>query len=268
MKIDLIGCNGFIGKSIQRVNRDNELRLWSHLNDKNINKFDLYDKNSWKKLLKSNPENIILLSWPGLPNYMEMFHLDKNLPAYLDLIKELVNVGLKNLVITGTCYEYGLRNGCLNEETPSDPLNMYAIAKDSLRRSLSIFCTENNIRFCWARVFYPYGNGQNPNSLLPALENAIITNKKSFNLSSGRQIRDYIEINQVAKIILNLANNFQVSGIFNCGSGTPISIRELVINKKNSMKSDIQLNFNHIEERNYEPLAAWADMKKYNCLFV
>ena len=33
------------------------------------------------------------------------------------------------------------------------------------------------------------------------------------------------------------------------------------------MNSDIELNFNNIEERTYEPLAAWADMEKYKSLF-
>ena len=44
--------------------------------------------------------------------------------------------GVKNLLIAGTCYEYGLKNGALNEAISTEPQNSYAIAKDSLRRYL------------------------------------------------------------------------------------------------------------------------------------
>ena len=62
-------------------------------------------------------------------------------------VEALVNFGCKNIVVTGTCYEYGNINGCLEENLKVDPNNLYAIAKDSLRRSIQIIC-EKNISSC------------------------------------------------------------------------------------------------------------------------
>ena len=266
MEIDLIGGNGFIGKAINKVNKINKIRTWSHNSiDKDLN-FDLYDQSSWGKLLNSSPKNVIFLSWPGLPNYMEMFHITKNLPYTVKLVEELNNSGLENLVVSGTCFEYGLKNGPLKEDDITDPINAYAIAKDSLRRTLNIFCKKNSIRFSWARIFYPFGYGQNPLSLLPSLERAIDSKEQFFSLGSGKNIRDYISCDDVANMLLNLLTITDASGIYNCGSGNPISIYELVSRKKNKLGSKIELRFDNSINRWYEPVAAWADMSKYRKL--
>ena len=104
---------------------------WSHRNVDPSTHFDLFDRASWDTLLNCKPTHVILLSWPGLPNYQENFHVTRNLPACIDLIEQLAAVGLERIVIAGTCYEYGLQNGALLEDQLTDPVNCYAIAKDA-----------------------------------------------------------------------------------------------------------------------------------------
>jgi len=58
MNIDLVGSNGFIGKTLQKVNAGVNLRSWSHSATNQARKFDLYDQNSWKNLLDTKPENV------------------------------------------------------------------------------------------------------------------------------------------------------------------------------------------------------------------
>ena len=113
-KIHLIGSNGFIGKNLVKNYPNNDFILWSHSNNKNTNYFDLYDEQSWLDLIKQRPKLVILLSWPGLPNYNDAFHVSRNLPACIKLFETLKKNGLKKIVVTGTCYEYGLSNGSVN----------------------------------------------------------------------------------------------------------------------------------------------------------
>src|SRR5688500_14906361 len=80
------------------------------------------------------PNRVIHLAWPGLPNYRELFHFEKNLPLQYAFIKNLVNSGINNITITGTCFEYGMKEGCLQEDIVTDPQNSYGLAKDSLRK--------------------------------------------------------------------------------------------------------------------------------------
>lgn len=266
MNIDLVGSNGFIGKTLQKVNAGINLRSWSHSAPNQARKFDLYDQNSWKNLLEIKPENVILLSWPGLPNYDETFHFKKNLPACFQLVEKLSKVGLRSLVVAGTCYEYGMHNGSLKENLNVEPINNYAISKDTLRKLLNIYCQQNKIRFCWARIFYPYGIGQNQNSLLPSLEKAVSENREYFKMSSGNQIRDFIKCSDLARMIMKLAISQSASGVYNCGSGIPISIKEFVKQKVDEMESNIKLEFGAFKDRENEPSAFWANMEKYKKL--
>ncbi len=264
--IHLLGSEGFIGRAIQREAGAASLHCWSHSASDPDHHFDLLDDSTWNSLFNHQPTHLIFLSWPGLPNYQEVFHLTRNLPASIALIEQLMARGLQRLVVAGTCYEYGLQNGQLTESQYTDPVNCYAIAKDSLRRVVANRCAQQPFRWCWARIFYPYGHGQNPNSLLPSLERAIEQKEPEFCMSSGRQIRDFVSVDQVARQLLLLVNNPGAQGIYNCGSGQPISLRELAEKKLAESSSATTLKLGVYPERTDEPLAFWADTHKLDQL--
>lgn len=264
--IHLLGSEGFIGRAFQRQASSHQLHCWSHRHSDPKHHFDLLAPTSWQALLNYQPSQVILLSWPGLPNYHEPFHITRNLPACVDLIEKLVTSGLRRLVIAGTCYEYGLQNGALGEDQPADPITSYAIAKDSLRRFIATRYTQHALQWCWARIFYPFGDGQNPNSLLPSLQRAIDQGDSEFAMSSGRQIRDYIPVEDVAKALLHLSTHSLAQGIYNCGSGSPVSLRELAEKRIAESLSSTTLKLGVYPDRQDEPLAFWANTNKMKSL--
>lgn len=264
--IHLLGSEGFIGRAIQRQAGQLELRCWSHRKSDSEHHFDLLNPSSWQVLLKCQPTHVILLSWPGLPNYQEPFHVTRNLPACVELIEQLVASGLQRIVIAGTCYEYGLQNGPLREDQLADPVNSYAIAKDSLRRLIASRYNQQALQWCWARIFYAFGDGQNPNSLFPSLQRAIDQGDAEFAMSSGRQVRDYITVDEVAKNLLRLSTHSRAQGIYNCGSGRPASLRELAEERIAQSLSSTILRLGVYPDRQDEPLAFWADTSKMDKL--
>ena len=264
--IHLLGSEGFIGRALQREASDLSMHCWSHRQSDPERHFDLLDPSSWQSLLNQNPTHAILLSWPGLPNYQEPFHVTRNLPACVELIEQLAAAGLQRLVVAGTCYEYGSQNGPLKEDQFTDPANCYAIAKDSLRRVIASRYTQQGLQWCWARIFYPFGQGQNPNSLLPSLQRAIDQGDQAFAMSSGRQVRDFVPVDYVAALLLQLAMHPQAQGIYNCGSGHPVSLRELAEERIAKSLSSTVLKLGVYPDRQDEPLAFWADTSKINCL--
>lgn len=264
--IHIIGSNGFIGQAIQRLSYQTDIRCWSHSSNSPDTYFNLFDRSSRSELISNNPTRAILLTWPGLPNYSEDFHLTQNLPACIDLIKTLYDHGLKHLVCAGTCYEYGLKNGALSEVEPVDPANCYSIAKDALRRVLFSKYSNMDIQICWARIFYPFGTGQNPNSLIPSIDQAIRDNKPFFELNSWSQIRDFIPVNEVARMLLLLSEPSTPPGIYNIGSGSPLSIREFLEDYIAKLKSPIRLVPSTSSPRSYESMAFWADTSKITSL--
>jgi dTDP-6-deoxy-L-talose 4-dehydrogenase (NAD+) len=264
--IHLLGSEGFIGRALKRESGSLSLHCWSHRQADPEHHFDLLDPTSWQALLNRRPTHVILLSWPGLPNYQEPFHVTRNLPACIELVEQLAATGLQRLVVAGTCYEYGLQHGPLKENQFTDPVNCYAIAKDSLRRFIASLNTKQAFQWCWARIFYPFGDGQDPNSLLPSLQRAIDQGDTEFAMSSGRQIRDFIPVEQVAQILLQLSTDSLAQGVYNCGSGLPVSLRELAEERIANSLSSITLKLGVYPDRQDEPLAFWADTSKINKL--
>lgn len=263
--IHLLGCEGFIGRAVRMEANDLNLHCWSHQFE-GCHHFNLLNSSSWHSLLSQRPTHVILLSWPGLPHYREPFHVKRNLPACIELVEQLILGGLRRLVIAGTCYEYGLQNGALAEDQMTNPISSYAIAKDSLRRTIASLCEGKDVTWCWLRIFYPYGAGQNPMSLLPSLEKAISDGEKCFAMSSGRQLRDFVPVQQVARQLLVLATHPYAQGVYNGGSGLARSLREIAESRIEELGADIKLNFGVYPDRLDEPLAFWADMRRLDCL--
>lgn len=264
--IHLLGSEGFIGRALQREAGDLQLKCWSHRHLDPEHHFDLLNTSSWRSLLDCQPTHVILLSWPGLPNYQELSDVTCNLPASIELIEQLVAAGLQRLVVSGTCYEYGLQNGPLKEGQITDPVNSYAIAKDSLRRVISTRYSQQALQWCWARIFYPFGEGQNPNSLLPSLHEALDRGEKTFPLGSGRQLRDFIDVQEVARQLLTLVMHQHAAGIYNVGSGMPRSVLEMVEEAVATHGGSIQLEKGIYSDRSDEPMAFWADVDNFQAL--
>lgn len=208
------------------------------------------------------PDALVHLAWQGLPNYKASFHLDQNLfPQYL-FLKNLLANGLRDMTVTGTCFEYGMQSGCLSEGLPAHPANPYALAKDSLRRFLETLQAELPFRLKWTRLFYMYGPGQSKNSLLPLLERAVAAGEPVFNMSGGEQLRDYLPVETVATYLCRIAEQQQVTGVINCCSGQPISVRRLVEEHIQRLNARIALNLGHYPYPDYEPMAFWGNTHK------
>jgi dTDP-6-deoxy-L-talose 4-dehydrogenase (NAD+) len=210
----------------------------------------------------NNPTAVIHLAWEGLPNYKAAFHTEENLPRHFAFIKNLITQGQKNITITGTCFEYGMQQGCLTETMETKPENAYAIAKDSLRRQLQQLEQQNNFLLKWARLFYMYGTGQNPNSLLSQLDRALENGDAVFNMSGGEQVRDYLPVEKVAEYIVKIALQQNVTGIINCCSGAGITVKDFVRNYLKEKNKTINLNLGHYPYADYEPMSFWGDDSK------
>jgi dTDP-6-deoxy-L-talose 4-dehydrogenase (NAD+) len=208
------------------------------------------------------PDAIVHLAWPGLPNYQDQFHLKINLSSDQLFLKNIIAVGAKHLLVTGTCLEYGMQSGKLSEETQPAPTTSYAQAKDKLRKFLQELQAKHPFTLQWVRLFYMYGPGQNPNSLLAQLDHAIDNKATVFNMSGGEQVRDYLPVEEVARYLVLLLEHPECSGIINCCSGKPISVRQLVEQRIAERKANIKLNLGYYPYPDYEPMAFWGDNAK------
>lgn len=198
------------------------------------------------------------LAWPGLPNYQALFHFEHNLMADYRFIKGVVEAGVSQVLVTGTCFEYGLQSGPLSEQTEARPSNPYGLAKNTLRLFLENLQRQQPFTLQWARLFYLHGEGQNPNSLLAALDRAIEAGDDSFNMSAGEQLRDYLAIDTAAGYLAAILQQREFDGVINCCSGQPISVRALVEQRLCERDASICLNLGHYPYPTHEPMAFWG----------
>lgn len=225
--------------------------LFEELNP-TVNYYDFFDR----------PDHLIHLAWQGLPNYKDGFHMEINLPAHKTFLNNLISNGLRDITVTGTCLEYGMQEGCLSENLPVLPANPYAKAKDELRKFTELLQDTYLFVFRWIRLFYMYGKGQNSKSLLSQLEQAIANGDQAFNMSGGEQVRDFLPVEKVAEYIVKIALQQKVTGIINCCSGKPISVKQLVEEYLKKNKKKIKLNLGYYPYADYEPMHFWGDDTK------
>jgi nucleoside-diphosphate-sugar epimerase len=275
-RILVTGATGFIGNYVvTELLRRSYTVIATSLNEEKAKKFswfsqvkyiafDLSDFDEEKNYFEffDEPEAVIHLAWEGLPNYKSSFHIEINLPRHFSFLSNLLENGLKDLTITGTCLEYGMNEGCLNEDMQVAPSNSYAIAKDILRKRLEDLKKELAFSFKWVRLFYMYGKGQNPNSLLSQLDKALADGAEQFNMSGGEQVRDFLPVEKVAENIIRVALQNKVTGVINCSSNNPMTVKEFVESYLHTINRSITLNLGYYPYPDYEPMRFWGDNSK------
>ncbi len=270
LKVLVTGASGFVGSYV--VNELLKRNINVIATDRDLEKAkqrDWFDKvtfvecdisNVSEEIIKRFCEatKIIHLAWEGLPNYKELYHIEKNLFTQYNFLKKIIEAGMVDITVSGTCFEYGMREGALSADLNPMPANSYALAKDTLRRFLQNLQKTKSFKLKWVRLFYTYGKGQMGTSLLAQLEKAVSNKEEQFNLSGGEQLRDYLPIEQMAEEIVNFSVDESLNGIVNCCSGKPISIKRLVEEYIRKNNYHIKLNFGYYPYPDYEPMAFWG----------
>jgi nucleoside-diphosphate-sugar epimerase len=147
------------------------------------------------------------------------------------------------------------------------PGNPYGLAKDVLRQQLEYLASASGVELTWARLFYMWGERQAASSLYPLLAAAVQRGDRTFDMSGGEQLRDFLPVSAVADYLVRLSLRSKGAGVVNICSGRPISVRRLVEGWIAANGWNISLNLGRYPYPDYEPMAFWGDAQKLNrCL--
>ena len=237
----LTGGTGFVGRAVARalaerdvpvrhvIRTGSEAKLDPVLSsaDEVIATDDLFAQTrQWWKDTCQDIDMVLHAAWYTEPG--KYLVSDKNLDCVagtLALAKGAAAANVRRFVGVGTCFEYDLTPGYLSVDTPLDPKTPYAAAKVATWHMLNQWLPLKDVSFLWGRLFYLFGAGEDPRRLVPYLH-AQLGAEEPADLTSGAQIRDFMDVDAAAAMLVQAAFSDR-TGAFNVASGRETTVRAL-----------------------------------------
>ncbi|MGK6316183.1 NAD-dependent epimerase/dehydratase family protein [Neorhizobium sp. DT-125] len=236
----LTGGTGFVGRQVLRALTDTGARVRlvvregseGRLADRSavegmIRTKDLFREpvEWWAKAL-DGVETVIHVAWyVESGKYLQSPENITCLEGTLRMAQAAALAGVKRFVGVGTCFEYDISAGMLATDTPLRPVSPYAGAKAAAFLALSQWLPLHQIDFAWCRLFYLFGEGEDERRLVPYLR-AQLAAGKPVELTSGNQIRDFLDVREAGRQITEVALGNRM-GPANICSGIPVTVRQM-----------------------------------------
>ena len=211
-----------------------------------------------------------------------------NLMSFMNVIGLMREYGRQNIVFSSSCTVYGEADVLpVTEQTPRKPAtspygNTKQMCEDILRDSLAAYEGMKGIAL---RYFNPIG--AHPSALIGELPRGVPQNLvpyitqtaaglreclsifgDDYDTPDGTCLRDYIDVVDLAKAHVAAVDRMtqrrmkEAYEIFNIGTGTPVSVLELV--KGFERANGLTLNYKIVGRRAGDVKAVWADTQRAN----
>jgi nucleoside-diphosphate-sugar epimerase len=237
----ITGATGFVGRNVLKavsamgITSRVVLRKGSSANipgnclvEKIIETDDLFHESAeWWYEVSQGIDTVIHVAWYAEPGKYLQSPLNQDcLNGSLNMISGTAKAGIRKFVGVGTCFEYDLSFGYLAAGTPLKPETPYARAKAALFHHLQDFAATHDIAYNWCRLFYLYGEQEDERRLVAYIR-AKLQKGETAELTSGTQVRDFLDVSEAGRMIAATAVQDSYSGPVNICSGIPITVREL-----------------------------------------
>jgi len=186
--------------------------------------------------------------------------------AHYNFIAALIKQGLKHLAVMSSMHEVGYWEGMIDENTACNPMSQYGIAKNALRQSFTLLCSQNNVTLQWLRGYYIIGDDSKNHSIFTKICQAEAEGKKTFPFTSGKTKYDFISIKDLANQISAVVMQDKVNGIINCCSGKPVSLAEQVEAYLKEHGFKIKLEYGAFPDRPYDSPIIYGDNSKIKAI--
>jgi nucleoside-diphosphate-sugar epimerase len=272
IKILIIGGTGFIGYHLSKRCLKNNWEVTSistskPKNDRLIKNVkyilcDISKKNLLKKKIKKNYDYVV-----NLGGYVDHSNKIKTFNSHYVGCKNLADIFIKKKITTFVQMGSSLENGNKNSPQTEAALTktsrlrtVYSNAKLKSSIYLSNMYKKKKFPVVIFRLYLAYGPGQSMNRFLPIIINGCLKNK-TFPTSHGRQMRDFIYIDDVIEAIMkSLTIKNAVGKILNLGTGKPQKLIK-IINQIIKICKGGKADFGKVLIRNDEILNLYSNIR-------
>ena len=269
-KILVTGAGGYIGQHVVKALLDKgavviatDIRL-DDVDDRatKIQK-NIFGENENIFTEMGSPDVCLHMAWRDGFIHNSEKHIE-DLDSHYKFISNMMKGGLKQIAVMGSMHEVGYYEGAIDENTPTNPLSLYGIAKNTFRQLTFLLGKNENVIVQWIRGFYIFGDDLKNNSIFKKIVEAEQEGKTEFPFTSGKNKYDFLSIYDMADQIAEIVLQDKINGIINSCTGQPMTLAEKVESfiKENNFK--IKLKYGAYPDRPYDSPGIWGDATKIN----
>ncbi len=279
----ITGASGFIGANLIHHfvklgltphavvrRRGNDWRIKSILNKIRLHECDLTQEKKVNSLIqKISPKYIIhCASYGNYPAQTDpQTMINTNIMGTFHLVNACLKSGFKFFLNSGSSSEYGFQNMPANESIPPEPNSYYAWTKLSATMYCQYIARKMKAPISTFRFYSVYGPYEDPSRLIPTLIRCSFE-KKSPSLVSPKIARDFIHIDDVVNVcLLALQRRTAPNGIFNLGTGTQSTVKNIVSTVTKITKTKFNLKWGSMPNRIWDTNVWACENKKIKRAF-
>lgn len=211
------------GAEIIVVTRSGKQRSWTT----NV-RGDLRDESLWARI----PDTVThvfhlagVIPWKAEDRYNASLVRDNLLPI-ANLVQQSRNwTSLRQVLHSSSVSVYAATEKFLQEDSPRQPANLYAYSKLAGEELLR-FVEAGGVRTVSLRLSSLYARGQYPGSVLPIMVSRARQKQDITIFGDGTRTQDFIHCEDAARALL-LCFKKGAQGVYNVGTGTPVTMTEL-----------------------------------------
>lgn len=270
MKILVTGAAGYIGRHVVKaaIEQGHDVFVsdfyYKGVDDRAVRvDTDIFcgDKNIYHEL--GCPDVLIHMAWRDGFVHNSKAHM-KDLSSHIVFLENMIDGGLKYLTVMGSMHEVGYWEGCIDSDTPCNPLSMYGISKNALRQTMLEYTKDRDVYLHWLRAYYIYGDDAHGSSIFAKLYQASLDGKKEFPFTQGKNKYDFINVDELANMIVKASTQSKYNGIINVCTGKPLSLAEMIESYISNHNLNIKLKYGVFPDRPYDSPGVWGDASTIN----
>lgn len=170
---------------------------------------------------------------PHSSNQDPLSDVSQNLIGILNLLNACIKSGVQQVVTIssgGTVYGYA-RETPIKEDHPTEPICSYGITKLAIEKYIGLYRHLHGLKGVVLRVANPYGERQRMNKaqgVVPAFLKKALNDEILEIWGDGTAVRDFLYVGDVIDALLAAQSYSGNEWIFNIGSGSGLSINNLI----------------------------------------
>lgn len=264
MKVLVTGAGGYLGQGIVKQLLDDGVDVVA--TDFNLDRVDERAKKIVGNLFEiedpylfyKEPDVLLHLAWRNGFVHNDISHIE-DLAKHHIFLKKMIDAGIKQVTVMGTMHEVGFYEGSIKADTPTNPMSLYGIAKDSLRNITKLLTKDTETIFQWLRGYYIVGNSEYGSSIFSKITAAEKRGDTKFPFTSGQNQWDFLDYPEFCLQVAATVEQDDVNGVINICCGRPEKLADRVEKFIAENNYKIRLDYGKFPDRPYDSKAVWGD---------